>query len=257
MPANGDARTRIALVTGASAGLGAHFARQVDADGEVEEIWLVARRRAPMDALAAELTRTRGVPIEADLSSAAGVRAVAERLAAEQPDLRILVNNAGFAQSGRFASLDRARQLEMIDLNVRALTELTHLGLEWMGPGGVIVQVSSVLGMLPASGWSVYAGTKAYVINFGVALAGELAERGIKCTVCCPGPMRTEFYEVAGEGRAMPLYVDPGRVAELALRHGRRGKLISIKGLLMKLGALMSRLLPRRLIVWGARRWSR
>jgi short-subunit dehydrogenase len=247
---------RIGLVTGASAGLGACFARQIAADDrfDIDELWLVARRVEPMQRLCADLPRVRGVALRADLSTPGGLAVVTERLERERPDLRILINNAGFALHGRFADLDEARQLEMIDLNVRALTQLTYRGLRCMGQGGLIVQVASVLGMIPAAGWSVYSATKAYVIHLSVGLAGELEARGIRCTVCCPGPMATEFYDVAGSSERLPLYIDPEAVAALALRHVRAGKLVSVKGAAMKSASVLSRLLPRGAFIWGTKR---
>jgi short-subunit dehydrogenase len=245
---------RVGIVTGASSGLGAHFVRQLDSDFDLDEIWLVARRFAPMERLCRQLTRTRGVPIAADLSTDEGVEIVLGRIAEQRPDLRILINNAAFAMSGRFSELDRDRQLQMIDLNVRALTRLSHGGLPAMGEGSLLINVASVLGMIPASGWSVYAATKAYVIAFTTSLAGELEEQGINCTVCCPGPMETEFYDIAGSEEALPFFVDPAKVAALAIKHARAGKLVSIKGGTMKSASLMSRILPRSAFVWGTKR---
>lgn len=247
---------KLAIVTGASSGLGVHFARALDADPtvEIDELWLVARRIEPMERLAGELGRVRAVPLSADLSTREGVAAIADRLSETAPDLRVLVNNAGFALSGRAAELDEAQQLAMIDLNVRALTQLTLRGLRWMGKGSLLINVASVVGMIPAAGWSVYGATKAYVIGFTTSLAGEIEGRGIGCTVCCPGPMSTEFYDVAGSEEKFPLDVDPAAVAALAIKHARAGKLVSIKGAAMKSASLFSRLLPRRMFVWGTKR---
>ena len=247
---------KVGIVTGASSGLGVHFARQVDTDPalDLDEVWRVARREPPMERLASELERARGVVIGADLTTPEGVGAVSDRLARERPDLRVLVNNAGFAMSGRFDQLDEVRQLEMIDLNIRALTQLSWRGIPHMDQGSLLINVASVLGMIPASGWSVYAATKAYVIGFTTSLAGELEARGIRCSVCCPGPMGTEFYDVAGSEDKLPLNVDPSKVAALAIKHARAGKLISIKGAAMKSASLISRLLPRGAFVWGTKR---
>lgn len=247
---------KLGVVTGASSGLGVQFARVIDADPgiELDELWLVARRVGPMERLAGELDRVRAVPIGADLSTTDGVASIADRLSEAGPDLRVLVNNAGFAMSGRAADLDEARQLEMIDLNVRALTQLSLRGLRWMGQGSLLINVASVLGLIPASGWSVYGATKAYVIGFTTSLAGEVEERGIGCTVCCPGPMSTEFYDVAGSDEKLPLDMDPAQVAALAIKHARAGKLVSIKGAAMRSASLMSRLLPRRAFVWGTKK---
>ncbi len=234
------------------------FARQIDAGFDVDEIWLVARRREPMEELARELTRVKGVPIVADLTTPEGIGAVVERLAQVRPELEILVNNAGFGLFGRFAELDRDNQLEIIDLNIRALTELTHRGLEYMDRGGMIIQVASLVGFFPACGLSVYAATKAYIVSFASALAGELKERGITCVACCPGMMRTEFVDAASKYQQMHFYeiakADPAKVAASALAHGRRGKVVSIHGFFLKTVILFSRLLPRGLYIWFTRR---
>jgi len=247
---------KVGIVTGASSGLGVHFARQLDADPRIDldELWLVARREAPMERLASELERSRGVVIRADLTTEEGLGVASDRLDQERPELRVLVNNAGFAMSGRFDELDEARQLQMIDLNVRALTQLSRRGIPHMDRGSLLINVASVIGMIPASGWSVYAATKAYVIAFTTSLAGEVERKGIRCTVCCPGPMDTEFYDVAESDDKVPMNMDPAEVAALAIKHARAGKLVSIKGAAMKSASLMSRLLPRGAFVWGTKK---
>jgi short-subunit dehydrogenase len=249
---------KVAVVTGASAGLGAEFVRQIDAGFDVDELWLVARRRRPMEELARELTRARGVPIVADLSTDEGLGFLFDRLEKGQPDLKLLVNNAGVGMFGHFEKIDKKKQLEMIDLNVRSLTEITHQALKYMSEGGIIVQVASIVGLFPLSGWSVYSATKAYIISFSCGLAGELKSRGIKCTVCCPGLMKTDFWAASSGRLKMPFFnlvsVDPKKVAAKALAHARRGKLVSIKGFLMRFFDLLIGILPRSIFVYFARR---
>ncbi|MCP4680680.1 MAG: SDR family NAD(P)-dependent oxidoreductase [Deltaproteobacteria bacterium] len=249
---------KVAIVTGASAGLGVEFVKQIDAGFDIDEIWLVARRLEPMEKLARELTRAKGVPIVADLTTDEGISAVAGKLAQVRPELELLVNNAGFGLFGRFAEIDRDNQLKIIDLNIRALTHLTHVGLEYMGRGGIIIQVASLVGFFPACGLSVYAATKAYVVSFTSALAGELKDRGIKCVACCPGMMRTEFVDVASKYHQLFFYdiakADPVKVAAAALAHGRQGKVISIKGFFLQIASLLTHLLPRSLFVRFTRR---
>jgi short-subunit dehydrogenase len=247
-------QVKVALITGASSGLGREFARQIDAAGLADEIWLVARRQDKLEQLAATLVQSKGVPLAADLTRASEVAAIGEQLARTEPDLVALVNNAGIGLSGRFSDLGLDEQLQMLDLNVRALTQLTHLALPHMNRGALLIQVASVVGLLPAAGWSAYAASKAYVISLAASLSGELEERGIHCSACLPGPMRTEFYDRSGSVQEVPLFVDPAQVAALALRHARRGKIVSIKGASLRLAALLSRILPRRFFIWATAR---
>jgi uncharacterized protein len=249
---------KVAVVTGASSGLGAEFARQIEAGLDTDEIWLVARREEPMQALAAGFSRARGVCMALDLGSAQGRAALVSRLAERDADVRLLVNSAGFGMHGRFETLDLDRQLAMIDLNVRALTEITRGCLARMREGSAIINVASVIGLAPAAGWAVYAATKAYVVSFSCALAAELGPRGIRCTACCPGPMKTGFFDLAGEGSdGLPFHVDPSRVAKLALRHARKGKPVSVQGFWMRLAALLFKLSPRGAVARASARGLR
>ena len=246
---------RVAIVTGGSAGLGVEFVRGIERRFDVDEIWMVARREEPMVKLASSLEGVVGVPVVADLATDEGVGVLIDRMERERPDLKLLVNNAGFGHIGRFSEMEDARVSQMMDLNVKSLARLTLAGLKWMNRGASIIQVASVLGFIPASGWSLYSASKAFVISFSCGLSGELRSRGIGCTVCCPGPMKTEFYDVAGEAPDIPFMLKPGAVADLALAHARRGKMISVKGIMMKLTAFFfSKILPRGLFVWATRR---
>ena len=246
---------RVAIVTGGSAGLGVEFVRRIDRWFDVDEIWMVARRKEPMLELASTLEGVVGVPVVADLATDEGVGVLIDRMERERPDLKLLVNNAGFGHNGRFGEMEDPRVSQMLDLNVKSLARLTLAGLKWMSRGASIIQVASVLGFIPASGWSLYSASKAFVISFSCGLSGELRSRGIGCTVCCPGPMKTEFYDVAGDVPDIPFMLKPGAVADLALAHAKKRKMISVKGIMMKLTAfLFSKILPRGLFVWATRR---
>ncbi|MBU6163152.1 MAG: SDR family NAD(P)-dependent oxidoreductase, partial [Myxococcales bacterium] len=172
----------IAIVTGASAGLGEEFARQLNATADLDEIWLIARRSDRLHALAEELTRTRSRVLALDLTSAADLQTFRTTLDTVKPRVRWLVNNAGFGKMGAFDSVATEKNLEMIDLNVRALTELTQRVLPYMPADSQIVQVASSAGFSPMTHFAVYAATKAYVVHFSQALGAELRPRGIRVT---------------------------------------------------------------------------
>ena len=251
---------RIAIITGASSGLGRDFALQLAASEDLDAFWLVARRRDRLEALAPLLGRGRGRVFAVDLTDAAGRRELFDALDADKPDVRWLVNNAGFGKVGTFDEVDVDVQTEMIDLNVRALTELTQRALPYCSRGSQIVQVASTAGFAPMPGSAVYAATKAYVLSLANALAFELRPRGIHVTAVCPGPVATEFQQIAlstlGPAPSSIPAIEAGSAAVVsqALRDARRGKLMSIYGRAMKAYDVASRILPRRLVIAGTER---
>jgi short-subunit dehydrogenase len=236
----------IALITGASAGLGAEFARQLGKRGK--QLVLVARRSDRLDALVAELGNARAVAL--DLGEAgASERLLADIFAAGE-HVETLVNNAGFGLAGKFAALDGARQRAMIDLNIGALTDLTHAVLPGMieRKRGGILNVASTAAFQPGPGMAVYFATKAYVLSFTEALHEELRGRGVRVTALCPGPTTTEFGNVAGFGKdgAFAKYsVDAASVVAAGLAALDKGKAIAIPGLLNKFSAQGHRFMPR------------
>jgi short-subunit dehydrogenase len=236
----------IALVTGASAGLGAEFARQLAKRGE--RLVLVARRKDRLDALAAELGNARA--IGEDLSLPGAVDRLMADFAAHGEHVDTLVNNAGFGLTGKFAELDRKRQRQMIDLNCGVLTELTHAVLPGMidRKRGGILNVASTAAFQPGPRMAVYFATKAFVLSFTEALHEELRGSGVRVTALCPGPTATEFGEVAGFGKdgAFAKYsVDSASVVAAGLAALDKDKAVAIPGLLNKFSAQGHRFLPR------------
>ena len=246
----------VTLITGASAGLGAEFARQCAGRGEA--LALVARRRDRLEQLAATLGGDVHI-FAADLArEGAGASLVAE-LEAEGLGVDTLINNAGFGLAGRFASAPLARLGEMVDLNVRTLVELCHLVLPGMQERrrGAICNVASTAAFQPGPNMAVYYASKAFVLSFTEALHHELKGSGIKVSALCPGPTATEFGEVAGANPNDALRLIRGE-APAVVRAGLKGldanKAIVIPGLPNKMTAQMSRILPRaamRRIVGG------
>jgi short-subunit dehydrogenase len=240
---------RIALITGASAGLGIDFARQLAANGK--RLVLVARRKERLDQLAAELGNARAVAI--DLSEAGAADRLLADIAAHGEQVKLLVNNAGFGLTGRFAELDGKRQRQMIDLNCGTLVELAHAVLPGMieRKSGAILNVASTAAFQPGPGMAVYFATKAFVLSFSEALHEEVRHQGVSVSALCPGPTATEFGEVAGFGPSNPsskLAAASGPVAEAGLRGIDRNQAIVIPGLMNKATAQAHRFFPRGLV---------
>jgi len=257
MGANGGRTAGTALVTGASSGIGEEFARQLARRGW--NLVLVARRKDRLEQLATALSAIRGVRaevIQADLATDAGAAQVEERL--RSGDIDLLVNNAGFGTVGEFGKLPLARELGEINLNVRALVHLTHAALEPMMERrrGAIINVASMAAFEPVPYNATYAATKAFVLHFSEAVHEEAKEYGVTVTCLCPGPVRTEFQQVAGiDGRRMRARVllrymartGVDTVVEAALSAMEEGRAVVIPGVLHRAIAATARTGPRPL----------
>ncbi len=239
----------VALITGASAGLGVDFARQLAAQGK--RLVLVARRKDRIDALAAELGNARAVAM--DLGEADAAARLMADLSAHGEHVDLLVNNAGFGLTGRFADLDGKRQRQMIDLNCGALVDLAYAVLPGMigRKSGAILNVASTAAFQPGPGMAVYFATKAFVLSFSEALHEEVKRHGVTVSALCPGPTATEFGEVAGFAPASPsskLAAASGPVVTAGLQGIERGRAIVIPGLMNKATAQAHRFLPRAIV---------
>lgn len=257
-----ELRMSIAIVTGASSGLGVHFAQQLARRDEVDAVWLVARRRDRLVAVAESLEGATGRVIVADLSTTAGVRVLSSAIDTSTAPITWLVNNAGFGHVGPFADMARDRVSAMVDVNIGALTTITHAAIPRMAAGSRIVQVASSAGFGPMPTFAVYAASKAYVLHLSEALAAELEPSGITCTAVCPGPVNTEFAAVAAGEPTDALAprssaADPADVVELAIRDAERGKLRSVYGLPVKAWGVVSNLVPRRMALSAAAAYKR
>jgi uncharacterized protein len=244
----------VALITGASAGLGEEFARQLSAKGH--RLVLVARRKERLDTLAKELGNARAV--ELDLSAPGAAARLMADLKKHKETVELLVNNAGFGLAGRFADLDAERQREMIDLNCGALEELAHVVLPGMiqRNSGGILNVASTAAFQPGPGMAVYFATKAFVLSFSEALHDEVKKHGVKVSCLCPGPTRTEFRQVSGfnpTGPASKQSADAASVVRAGLKGLERNQAVVVPGLSNKVIAQVNRLLPRAVMRRAAR----
>lgn len=240
---------KLAVITGASAGLGAEFARQLARRGT--RLVLVARREDRLRALAEEVGSAR--VIAADLSAHDAAERLVANLDAAGDAVDLLINNAGFGQIGRFAALDAGRQREMIDLNIGSLTDLCRAFAPRMieRKSGGILNVASTAAFQPGPNMAVYFATKAYVLSFTEALHEELKPHGVHVTALCPGPTRTEFGDVAGFGRngmfdRVAMTAEP--VVAAGLAGLERNHAIVVPGLINKIGAASTRFAPRSVV---------
>jgi short-subunit dehydrogenase len=248
----------VTVITGASAGIGVALARVFVRHGHA--LALVARRADRLETLADEIAATgapRPIVIADDLTQPGSGKRIGDALAAQGAEPQYVVNNAGFGLVGLASARDRDEQLQMIDLNMRALTELSLAFVPSLARHrGGLLNVGSVAGFLPGPGMAVYYATKAYVLSFSEALHSELKSRGVRVTVLCPGPVPTEFAARAGikKGNApnalsRVLSQSAEQVAEAGYRGLMRGQRTVIPGLANNLITLAIRLAPRRFVL--------
>ena len=255
---------KTALVTGASSGIGLEFAKLLAREGH--DLVLVARRREVLEGLAQELAVKQGVAVRVIAKDLAAPNSAAEifaELETERIDIDVLVNNAGLGLHGRFWETDLDRQIEIIQVNVEALTALTGRFLPGMVARGRgrIVNVASTAAFQPGPYMAAYYATKAYVLSFSEALAVELSDTGVTVTALCPGPTETEFQAAAGLEDTLlfkgPLVMDAAKVARLGWAAAKLGKRVVIPGLANKLLKEIVRFSPRRLATTVAGRMQK
>jgi short-subunit dehydrogenase len=247
-----------ALITGASAGIGREFARQLAK--RVRAIVLVARREEQLNELRNELARSNpnlNVHVrKTDLSDLAQIDELVAWLEREKIDVDLLINNAGLGDLGHFATIDPARLQQIVNVNMMALTALTRKLLTGMisRKRGAILNVSSSAGFLPIAGFALYAATKSFVTSFSEALRAEVRGKGISVCALCPGPVHTEFLNVAQRPGKVYMnapeivHVSADAVARDALAAVERDQPLVIPGFLMKLSMLIVRAMPMSIL---------
>jgi len=244
----------VTVVTGASAGLGVEFARQLAGQGH--RLVLVARRKDRLQELAKEVGDARVLAL--DLSEPGATAKLMADIAKKGETVDLLINNAGFGLAGRFAELDAGRQREMIDLNCGALEELSRAVLPGMiaRKSGRILNVASTAAFQPGPGMAVYFATKAFVLSFSEALHDEMKPHGIKVSCLCPGPTRTEFREVSGfnpKGPGSKQSADAASVVRAGIKGLESNQAVVVPGLANKIISQVNRFLPRAVMRRAAR----
>lgn len=240
----------VTVLTGASSGLGKAFFEALCADVPTGEIWVIARRRERLEALAAAHPQRAVRILPLDLTKDESFAALQALLEAEKPQVKALINNAGFGKLGNVADVPGTAAAGMVDLNCRALTVLSTLFLPYMQKGSFLLNVCSIAAFVPNTRLTVYSSTKAYVFSFSTALRKELKPRGINVLAVCPGPMATEFLPVAGieNGASKTFerlpYCDPERVAKTALKKAQKGRAVYTPRGFYKFYRVLAKLLP-------------
>ena len=223
---------KIAVITGASAGIGREFVRAVDQQMQFDEIWIIARRRERLEELKTNCRNTIR-PLVLDLSNLDSIDEYRTLLEKEKPELSLLINAAGCGVFGPFAEKDLQKQLSSVTLNSLALTAMCHVSLPYMPKGSSIVNMGSNSAWQPVPYQTVYGASKSYVLNFSRALGRELRPRELHVMCVCPGWIKTEFQQVAHHDEYIR-YVDrwygPEEVAEQALKDLKKKKTVSILG---------------------------
>jgi short-subunit dehydrogenase len=248
--------TPVTLITGASSGIGAELARVFASHGH--ELALVARRQRELTDLAEEIASKgarRPIVLAVDLAERGAVARIVAELKSRDREPAYLINNAGFGLAGLSTVLDRGEQLAMIDVNVRALTEMTLTFVESIVRyRGGILNVASIASFMPGPGMAIYYASKAFVLSFSEALHSELSRRGVRVTALCPGPVATGFQLRAGiragtAGETTILAIPARRVAEIGYDALMRGKRVVVAGFGNKIVVFFMRYLPHALLM--------
>lgn len=242
---------KIAIITGASSGMGKEFVLQLDKREEFDELWLIARRKERLEEID-KLTRAKVRPISLDLTVKESLDEYAAMLKEYAPDVKVLVNASGFGRFGAFADISLEDQLAMIDLNDKALVSMTYLTLPYMSKGSEIFQVDSLSSFQPVPYICVYGATKAFVLSFSRALGVELKSKGIRVMAVCPGWVRTEFFDHAVIDDTIKYYnkfFDADEVVTRALSDMRKGKDVSVCGASIRAQVFFTKLLPHKLVM--------
>ena len=243
---------RIAVITGASSGMGREFAIKLEAQKNFEEIWVIARRADRLNELK-EVLGKKVRPISLDLTEQESLNKFKAMLEAEKPEIEVLVNASGYGKFGAFEDLNLDDQLGMLDLNAKALTAVTYLSLPYLRQGSEVYQIASLSSFQPVPYLAVYGATKAYVLSFTRAIGAELKKRGIKMMAICPGWVKTEFFDRAVVKEGVITYFNQfftsEQIVRRAMRDMKKGKDVSVCGPKIRAQVLLTKLLHHRAVM--------
>ena len=242
---------KIAVITGASSGMGREFVYAIDKEFDLDEIWVIARREEKLKELG-EKCRAKVRPIALDLADRESLAVYKGILEAEKPEIQVLVNAAGFGLFGTFTEMDLDRQLDIIDLNDGALTAMCHMSIPYMPEGSHIINLASNSSWQPVPYINVYGASKAYVMSFYRALGVELKKQGIHVMAVAPGWIKTEFFDHAVHDDTIKYYdryYTAEQVIERAMKDLRKNKTVSILGFPVRMQVRAVKLLPVSLIM--------
>ena len=241
---------KIAIVTGASSGIGREFVLSIsERYKNIEEIWVIARTEEKLTELQSIIKNKKIRPITADLKNTSDISKIEELLKEKEPDIRVLVNAAGYGRIGKFEDLSCEDNLGMCSLNISALTHMTKICIPYMRENSSIINIASAAAFAPQPSFAVYSATKSYVYFLSLALRKELSYKKIKVTAVCPGPVDTAFFDKAEKYTTAKLYkkmfkANPKKVVDKALTDAYHNKPKSVYGVSMKLFSLVGKLVP-------------
>lgn len=239
----------IAIITGASSGIGVEFFKEMQKEA-LDEVWVIARRESKLKEICQSYGSLPYKVIPMDITTRESMEELCSLLEEYKPDIRFLFNNAGFGIIGNLDEADYNEQGKMVELNVRALTEITTIALRYMTKGACIVNTCSIASFVPNARMSVYSATKAYVMSFTKSLRYELRKRKINVTAICPGPMATEFLDVAGIDKGVSKtfdtlpYCDPKKTAVNGIKAAKRGRCVYTPRGFYKFYRVLAKMLP-------------
>lgn len=246
---------KIAIITGASSGLGVEFAKEIDKiRQDIDQLWLIARREEKLNQLAKLLNKpSKIIPI--DITDENSLSEYKKLLEQENANVRLLINNAGFGKLGDFTEISTAHNTGMVRLNCEALTAITSITLPFMREDSEIINSCSIASFAPNTRMAVYSSTKAYVMSFSRALRSELKKRKINVLACCPGPMDTEFLNLAGisKGKSFTFdtlpRVNPNTMARKSLIASNKKKAVYTNRFFYKFYRILAKILPHGLVM--------
>lgn len=246
---------KIAVITGASSGLGTEYAKAVDKQRpDIDEIWLLARREDKLLEVAS-LLKTKTRTVKCDITNNDQLNDFVALLKSENAEIKLLINNAGFGKLGYFYDISTTDNAGMIRLNCEALTVMTSIALPFMKEQSEIINTCSIASFAPNSRMAVYSSTKAFVMSFSRALRAELKSRKINVLSVCPGPMETEFLSLAGIGKGDSKTFDTlprdnaQKVAEHSLKASKKKKAVFCDHIFYKFYRVVSKILPTSLVM--------
>ena len=247
---------RIAVITGASSGMGREFVYAVDKAYDFDEIWVIARREERLAKLSKEC-KTQIRPLALDLMKKESIDIYRNLLETEKPEIQVLINGAGYGLFGIFTDMDMEKQLDMIDLNAKSLTAMCYVSVPYMPSGSHLLNLASNSSWQPVPYINVYGATKAYVMSFSRALGVELKCKGIHVMAVAPGWIKTEFFDTAVHDDTIKYYdrfYTAKQVVTRAMKDLKKKKPISIMGFSVRMQVKMVKLLP---VSWIMKIWCK
>ena len=245
----------IGIITGASSGMGKEFVKLTMQNHlDLDEIWVIARRKERLEAWPSLYKEQKFRILPLDLQKKEDVECLKQILEETQPHIELFVHCAGFGIMGKIQDISMEEQAEMVDVNCRSVVEISSLLLPYMKYRGRMIYMASAAAFLPQPGFAVYAASKAFVLSYVRALRAENRERQLRVTAVCPGPVKTEFFDIAESTGVIRLYktlvmANTKPVVQKAIRDSNAGREISVYGITMKAFRLLCKMMPHRLLL--------